>query len=430
VGKAGANLPGDLVDPAGNKGFNPGAVATKALDEAADKLLEQWKVDDESSAGEQVAHKLVTDNKDALKEAAQDPNAFIKKIKAFFQGASSPATLQAARIGDPDVKKPDMLVMGVPSILVQNVPVSRRTDVLGPSGAAVLVGATSVLSAGLDTARMTSKTSAPDVMIEKGAPQVLVGDLNAPAPPPDKASDPKNKGNSGPKNPDAPKKGGTGSGPGAGGATGAGQQTPGGDATPGQVVADDYKGKPHDGYSDIMGLPVEDPPDPHGPMADHAFRFVDPETNEWRAWDPALGMSATPSESPSLTLPDWGLMVAKPGEKDWFGNDYKAGNWYLLGGLIDLGSPVWPGAGSGGVWYIPDKILGNDMSNYYIPHDWMFHPSASHSALGDIIPEWELPAFLAGLEGNKSLTRTGLQVIYSSATTLISLGEWLTSKHA
>jgi uncharacterized Zn-binding protein involved in type VI secretion len=391
-------------------------VGAEALDEAADKLLSQWQVDDESSAAEHIAHKAVNDNKDKLKEAISDPDAFMAKIKKMFTGESSGAILPTARMTDPDLTKPEVVMNGVATILAEGLPIARMKDKIAPSQALILEGAATVLSAGQPTARVTSVTDSPGKMLVRGATSILVGGKSASIPPPSAAAPPSPTSSPAPRSPSAP-------------------AAPGGSGKAGRVVTDkDKKGNDKKGYADIMHLPVEDPPDPHAPMADHPFRFVDPETDEWRAWDPDKGMSATPSETPgwptlsNLEYPfsDKNLIVAEPGERGWFGQEYEPGNWYLLGGLIDLGSPVWPGAGSGGAWYIPDSIFGMDMSDYYVPHDWKSHPSAEHSSFLDIFTEWEIPTFLGGLSWNP--ITNALQVVYSSATTIVSITEWTTSR--
>jgi hypothetical protein len=409
---------------------DPAAIGAQALDQAADHLLSQWQVDDESSAAEHIAHKAVNDNKAALKQAATDPESFSKKIKQLFSGASSDAVLPAARLTDPDLTKPEVVARGVATILAEGLPISRMTDPIAPSQALILEGSSTVLSAGLPTARVTSKTDSPGVMIEKGAPTVLVGGKGASISPPAPPPDPDAPANAGPAGPEAPQAPDSGSGSTASDGEGGAPDGQAGGATrgkPGEVVEEDG----HKGYADIMHLPVkQDGHDPHAPLAEEPFRYVCPQTDEWRAWDPARGMSATPSETPGLTLPDWGLFVAGENERGWFGNEYTPGNWYLLGGLIDLGSPIWPGAGSGGAWYIPDSILGRDMSSYYIPHDWMYHPGGHPNhpkpSFGDIFTEWEIPSFIAGLSFDP--LQNVLQVVYSGATTLISIGEWTAAK--
>jgi hypothetical protein len=183
---------------------DPAAIGAQALEDAADKLLDQWQVDDESSAAEHIAHKLVNDNRDTLKQAAKDPDGLLNRLNKLFFGEASGAILPAARLKDTDITKPEVIAKGVATILAEGQPISRITDPLAPSGAMILEGAATVLSAGLPTARVTSKTDSPGVMIEKGAPTVLVGGPSAAVDPPDAPPDADPAANDGPDGPDAP----------------------------------------------------------------------------------------------------------------------------------------------------------------------------------------------------------------------------------
>lgn len=217
---------GDFVDPnagAGSLGdIDVGAIGAQALDQAAGQLLSQWQVDDDSSAAEQIAHKAVTDNQGAIKEAVTDPSGFQAKIKGMFSGVSSGAVLPAARITDMDFTKPDVVAQGVATILAEGLPISRMSDPLAPSGSLILQGSATVLSAGLPTARVTSQTAPPDVLLVKGAPTVLVGGPTATISPPAPPPPPKTSSNGGPAGPDAPSKPASGSGGGKSGGSGSG----------------------------------------------------------------------------------------------------------------------------------------------------------------------------------------------------------------
>ena len=85
----------------------------------------------------------------------------------------------------------------------------------------------------------------------------------------------------------------------------------------------------------------------------------------------------------------------------------KAGHWYLGFGLIDLGSPEWPGAGTVDPWWIPDRIGPYDMSRNYVRHDEIFDPARQSMAerLG-----FEIDAFAHALRPD--LVKLFLQVIY------------------
>ncbi len=100
------------------------------------------------------------------------------------------------------------------------------------------------------------------------------------------------------------------------------------------------------------------------------------------------------------------------------GTKQKDGNWYLFGGLFDLGSPGMPGAGTAALWWIPDRILGADMSDYYVYHDEHFDSSLGLSDIEQILTT-ERDSFLMGASDNPF--KMGLQVVYSSATTGASL---------
>lgn len=178
-----------------------------ALESAADELLGEWKVDDESSAAETVANKIVNDNKDQIKEAVKDPDGFLEKIKGYFSGAAAGTGEWAVRIGDLD-NKGDASAMGIPNILFQGQPVSRITDlVVGPQapppGVIISQGKTQVLSAGLPTAFKTAKTWVVSDMVT-GAPTILVGGANSTLDPPPPPPEPKTESNQAPTNPDAP----------------------------------------------------------------------------------------------------------------------------------------------------------------------------------------------------------------------------------
>ncbi|MCB9872668.1 MAG: hypothetical protein H6821_00690 [Planctomycetaceae bacterium] len=426
--------PGGCTNPTGSGGANnankTSAITEKALDKAADKLLDQWKVDDESSAAEQVAHKAVNDNKDAIKAAAKDPKGTIAKIKGFFSGESSDAFLPAARILDPDLTVPELIKQGVANIKVEGLPISRMTDPLMPSAPAILEGAATVLAANKEVARLTSKTAAPGVMLVKGAPSVLVGGGSAFVAPPPSPTNANTSGNGSPAGPTAPKSASSGSGGSGQAGAGGGQAGQGGGSNVGNTGMQGQSTEQQQQIGEIDNLPPGAAPDPHADPASNPFKFNDRDNGEVRGWDPDRGMSTTKPEYdwlPDLPGGVRDLLEAKDGESGWFGNAYTPGNWYLLGGLIELGSPVWPGAGNGVMWYIPDKIFGMDMSDYYLYHDWKFHPSDSAHAFEPwkIFTEWEIPSFITGMQaaGGNSVHQ-GLQIIYSGVTTAVSLGTW------
>ncbi len=109
-----------------------------------------------------------------------------------------------------------------------------------------------------------------------------------------------------------------------------------------------------------------------------------------------------------------------PSIGSFFGIKEKEGNVYLLGGLVDLGSPEMPGAGNTSAWWVPDRILNMDMSPYYDYHDKGYYGSnVGLSDLGKILNH-EIEAFKAGATMNP--LQLPLQAIYSAATTAVGVG--------
>ncbi len=216
-GDAGPDIIGD---PTNGGCFGTGggpdlnAIGADALNSAADQLLSQWQVDDESSAAEHIANKAVNDNKAQIKEAVSDPDGFAAKMKKFFSGEAPGSGMPAVRITDQD-NFADISNMGVGNILFEGLPVSRITDtVVGPKAPAptpITEGAATVLSAGLPTAFLSAKTAVPSVMV-KGAGTIKVGGTVASINPPQSAANPDVAGNGGPAAPDGPASAETGSG--------------------------------------------------------------------------------------------------------------------------------------------------------------------------------------------------------------------------
>jgi hypothetical protein len=243
AGALGGMVVKDEIPKSALDGFDPSAVGGQAIDQAAGALMAQWKVDDDASAGEQVAHKMVADNMSNVTDAAKQAvlgdgnvlDSLKKKIDAVFNGATSKAADFVARMGDKDVKPPYIIQVGVATILAEGKPISRITDPLTPSGPVILEGSPTVLSAGLPTAHLKSATSPPAMMIAEGAPTVLVFVPPPPVAPPTKAPDAKNKSNEGPKKADAPKKSGSGSGSSGDSGQGNTEEGKAGDSTPGST---------------------------------------------------------------------------------------------------------------------------------------------------------------------------------------------------
>lgn len=198
------------------QGIDPNAIGSQGLDMAADKLMSEWQVDDESSAAEHIAHKAVSENIGELKGLAKDELlggkgggvAGLKaKIAKFFNGEAPGSGMPVVRITDLD-DGADVSLMGVGNILVEKMPVSRITDMVAgpkapPPGKPIVEGAATVLSAELPTAFVSAKTAVPSVMI-KGAPTVFVGGAIAAISPPKSAENPDSQSNEGPSAPAGP----------------------------------------------------------------------------------------------------------------------------------------------------------------------------------------------------------------------------------
>ncbi len=131
--------------------------------------------------------------------------------------------------------------------------------------------------------------------------------------------------------------------------------------------------------------------------------------------------------------PGGGVVSRADGVPEWFKNlpgvenlaapeQLAAGidNWSILWGAIEIGSPQQPGAGTGGSWWIPDKVFGYDMSPYFLRHDQVFNDDRNLSQLAAILRA-EADAFTAGLAGRPDLGLLILQMIYSGSTTTAGL---------
>ena len=146
---------------------------------------------------------------------------------------------------------------------------------------------------------------------------------------------------------------------------------------------------------------------------------------------PGEGFSSSKAELDSLPnisryLPDGftSLFVASKDSRSigrFFGIEQKEGNAYLFGGLIDLGSPGMPGAGTASTWWVPDRILNADMSPYYDKHDRDYY--GDDVRLGDLgrILGHELDSLRSGSTWNP--LQLPLQALYSAATTVEGVGK-------
>ena len=151
---------------------------------------------------------------------------------------------------------------------------------------------------------------------------------------------------------------------------------------------------------------------------------------------PGGGWSSSQNQLDGLpNLPQGIREVFVAGQGGSFGGmmgiDQNPGNWYLFGGAIDLGSPEMPGAGTASTWWIPDRILWSDMSDYFDYHDEHYYGNNGYDVtLGDLgtIMNHEWNSFLTGMEGHLDKgdpLGMALQFVYSGATTLSGLGSAL-----
>ncbi|MGB7241538.1 MAG: hypothetical protein WBC93_05535 [Sulfitobacter sp.] len=206
------------------KNIDVNAIASQGLDAAATELMSQWKVDDESSAAETIAHKAVSENMGELTGLAKDELLKGKggglaglraSIAKFFAGEAPGACLPVIRMGDLD-DGGDVSLTGVANILVEGQPVSRMKDMVAgpkapPPGKQILEGAATVLSAGIPTAFVSSAVEVPSIMI-KGAATVFLGGAVASVAPPKKKLPSLPNANAGPAAPKGPKSTKSGSG--------------------------------------------------------------------------------------------------------------------------------------------------------------------------------------------------------------------------
>lgn len=150
-----------------------------------------------------------------------------------------------------------------------------------------------------------------------------------------------------------------------------------------------------------------------------------------RIYVPTRGYSSSMDEQnsvPEFPIPIESVFVSKGGPGSFYeitgleSPPTHAGNYMLFGGLIDLGSPTMPGAGTGLLWFVPDRILGADMSPYFDYHDLNHYGwDVTLADVGEILDvEWA--AFLAGISASGAGPLTmALQVVYSSATASVGM---------
>ncbi|MFZ1642882.1 MAG: hypothetical protein WAV07_15900 [Candidatus Contendobacter sp.] len=197
------DLGGVMKNPFDNVGIGDvGSMAVGGLmDMGFSALTDTWKVDDNSSTFEQVAHKygmqalgmikgyIIQQMQSFLTNAVKGQlsnamgnlsNGFGnnlaslgKQFDLFFNGMSSGAILPAAHIASKD-DKVDVVITGFPTVLVEGKAISRITDLLDPSKKIILEGAATVFAGKMPVGRVTSDTAIPSDLLT-GATTVLIG---------------------------------------------------------------------------------------------------------------------------------------------------------------------------------------------------------------------------------------------------------------
>lgn len=178
---------GGCFDPNAGAGLDLNDLGSKGLDKAVDHMMSEWKVDDESSAAEHIAHKMVSENLADLKSLAKDEllggkggglAGLADKIKKFFTGEAPGTGQPAIRMGDLD-DQANLCITGIANIKFEGQPVARRTDtVAGPTAPApkpIVIGEPTVISAGMENAFVLAPAAVPSKMAAKGATTILVG---------------------------------------------------------------------------------------------------------------------------------------------------------------------------------------------------------------------------------------------------------------
>lgn len=138
--------------------------------------------------------------------------------------------------------------------------------------------------------------------------------------------------------------------------------------------------------------------------------------------DPANPDAGTVQRPPSWDPPDlaktlFGIEnVATPAEAA-----QGIENWELLWGAIEIGGPQEPRAGAADSWWIPDKVFGYNMADFYLYHDQHFNDDRNLSQL-DTILGVEAASFYQGLRRGFDPGRLILQMLYSTFTTSVAVG--------
>jgi hypothetical protein len=109
-------------------------------------------------------------------------------------------------------------------------------------------------------------------------------------------------------------------------------------------------------------------------------------------------------------------------------------DWTYLWGLVNLGSPKFPGTGNAATWWAPDYFFGINTQSISEYHDWHFTPGAPH--LGTIsglfhILGVELDSWLKMFNGDPRWANAPynpahwlLQTLFSTLTTTAAILAW------
>ncbi|MEZ6233989.1 MAG: hypothetical protein R3B68_07350 [Phycisphaerales bacterium] len=298
----------------------------------------------------------------------------------FLGGLDGPYQGAALRVGDLN-EKGESITAGLPTVEIEGKHAARDGDPMDPNGVAVRFGAEKVLLGGKPAARadnarnphygsQSTKTQTW-FPLNNGAAKTFIGG---------QTSNPK---------PEVPKE--LQDGPGGKGGAG--------------------------------NLPSLDKPDrpTKADMPDGRAYVWDPHDREWYIWDPEQGFSSNLTGLANLIdVPDFVKDIFGWGGDTW-GDINGENDWTLLG--LNLGSPHWPGAGNPTLWWIPDVLWGIDMREYYLLHDWIADfNNPAHGENPFAWTDWEWDSFVAGIESSSNPAKWVLQIIYSSATSIVSIG--------
>jgi len=347
-----------------------GVLTSVGLSMVMGSLLKKlMPVDDESSTGEWALSQVGP----LLAQQLLKGSGYLDKICGTYKG---PYESPALRVGDQDKNK-NAITSGCPTVLIEGAAAARVGDIVDKNGKKTKFGAAKVLIGGSNAARVDdpagygtkSQDGDASFLLAPAAKKTTIG---------------------------------------------------GGTTNPKPPIPE--KMKAESGIPESKVFPFD--PDGTPPEAGYVFN---PQEGEWRMWDPELGYSASLTEYE--LLPDW-----KPYLPDWMeealglNTSWKRGDsGSVLWGLFKLGTPYWPGAGTGSTWFVPDRVFGIDMGSMYLLHDWMFNPSDPETGnlpglLRHLGVEWR--AFLEGLRSHDNPIGWILQVIYSAATTSAALSDW------